>query len=78
MNSFISALLLACLACIAALGVFALAIYVPTIARLDRDIKMVRVLLLLFPDKVSTKVPAILAVARELQGDGRSGGSAIT
>lgn len=52
MSAFTSNLLLACVFCVLALAVFAFAVYMPTIARLDKDIKMVRILLLLFPDKV--------------------------
>lgn len=71
MSSFLSNLLLSTLLCILALALFATFIYMPTISRLDRDIKSVRYLLLLFPDNVSSRVPVILAVAHELSTTGQ-------
>jgi hypothetical protein len=57
------------LACIAALILFYYVIYSPLIRRLDKDIKEVRLLLLLFPDDVSRAVPVIAEVGRQLVKD---------
>lgn len=44
--------------------VYYFVLYQPIIRRLDRDIKNVRMLLLLFPDDVSNVVPAIVDAGR--------------
>lgn len=64
---------------IAFLLVLWLVVYSPQIQRLDKDIKNVRLLLLLFPDEVARSVPAIVAAGKRLlaeAGGGGSGGSA--
>jgi hypothetical protein len=55
--------------------VYYFAFYSPIIARLDRDIKNVRMLLLLFPDEVSSVVPAIIDVARDMLSKADSRGA---
>ena len=58
-----------------ALVLFYFAVYAPMIRRLDREIKQVRGLLLLFPDAVARAVPAILDHSREmLSGGGAAAG----
>ena len=46
------------------LAIYFFALYQPTIKRFDRDIKNVRLLLLLFPDEVSSVVPAMVDADR--------------
>lgn len=60
------------LSCIAALSLFYSFVYAPLIRRLDKEIKEVRHLLLLFPDEVSRAVPAILEVGKALLRDDSS------
>ncbi len=63
---------------ILALIIFFFAVYGPMIRTLDREIKNVRYLLLLFPDEISRVVPAIIAAGRELLKDGHvSAGSSV-
>lgn len=52
--------------CILALFLFFFLVYQPLIRELDREIKNVRHLLLLFPDEVSKQVPSIIAAGRTL------------
>lgn len=53
--------------------------YAPHIQHLDKDIKHVRLLLLLFPDEVARSVPAIVAAGKQLLAEaGSSGGSAAS
>lgn len=62
---------------IAALALLWLFVYSPQIYRLDKDIKNVRLLLLLFPDEVARTVPAVVAAGRQLLAEaGSSAGSA--
>jgi hypothetical protein len=64
----------ACLALVAFYGLW----FAPLVRRLDRDIKGVRSLLLLFPDSVSRAVPAILNHGREmLAGSGGSSAGSV-
>lgn len=65
---------------VVALAAFWFVIYRPMIRRLDKDIKHVRLLLLLFPDEVARSVPAIVAAGRQLLHDGgsSSGGSVVS
>jgi len=56
---------------------FWVGVYVPQMRRLDRDIKDVRLLLLLFPDEVARSVPAIIKAGQEMMkeaGGARTGG----
>jgi len=55
-------------------GLFGLyvAVYLPLVRRLDREIKQVRNLLLLFPDEVSRNCNAIILAGREMVQDGGS------
>ena len=77
LTNFTSLNVLVTLAAIAALFAFYAAAYAPMIRRLDREIKQVRGLLLLFPDSVSRAVPAILNHGREMLQSGTSGGSVV-
>ena len=58
---------------IAALVIFWFFVYRPMVVRLDKDIKDVRLLLLLFPDEVASSVPAIVSIGKELLSDWKSG-----
>lgn len=58
---------------IALLLLFYLFLYDPQIQKLDREIKDVRMLLLLFPDEVARAVPCIVAAGKQLLAD--AGGS---
>ena len=59
-STFLTAdILVTCLS-IVTLFIYYFALYKPIIRHLDRDIKNVRLLLLLFPDDVSNVVPAII------------------
>jgi hypothetical protein len=53
------------------LGLY-VAVYLPLVRRLDREIKNVRSLLLLFPDEVSRNCNAIIFAGREMVQDGGS------
>jgi hypothetical protein len=55
-----------------ALFAFYFAIYLPLVRRLDREIKHVRNLLLLFPDEVSRNCSAIIIAGREFIKDSGS------
>jgi hypothetical protein len=59
-------------ATILALQLFYGSIYNRMIQNLDKEIKNVRLLLLLFPDEVSKQVPAIVNAGRELLSDASS------
>lgn len=55
-----------------ALVVFYFAVYSPMIRRLDREIKNVRELLLLFPDELAKIVPAIVQAGKDLLREGHT------
>lgn len=57
---------------IVALFFFYWIVYSPMIKRLDREIKHVRMLLLLFPDEVARGVPGIIQAGRDLLKDSAS------
>ena len=65
-TSFLSSFLLTLLVSIAVLVACGVCLYEPSLQALDADIKMVRSLLLLFPDDIAGRIPAIIAAAREL------------
>lgn len=60
-----------------ALGVFYVLVYAPLIRHLDKDIKNVRLLLLLFPDEIARSVPAIVAAGRQLLQDAASSAGSV-
>ena len=59
-TTFLTADILVTCVSIVTLLIYFFALYQPIIRHLDRDIKHVRMLLLLFPDEVSNVVPAII------------------
>lgn len=61
---------------IIALQIFYSSVYKRMISGLDKEIKNVRMLLLLFPDEVSENVPAIIKAGSELISDSTSVNSA--
>lgn len=71
--------LLATVASIIALLGFYFFVYSPLIRRLDREIKNVRGLLLIFPDEVSRNTAAIINAGREMLKDTSSvaGGTSV-
>jgi PAS domain-containing protein len=77
-NNFISLFIIITCFSTAALEVFWIFIYAPMLRRLDKEIKHVRLLMLLFPDEVSRRVPAIIAASRELLKDSASVGLSVS
>jgi PAS domain-containing protein len=75
---FISLYIVATILSTAALVGFWLFLYLPMIRRLDKEIKHVRLLLLLFPDEVSRTVPAIVMAGREMLKDTASVGLSVS
>jgi len=63
---------------IIALQIFYNSLYKRMIANMDKEIKNVRLLLLLFPDEVSKQVPAIINAGKELLSDAASVSSGST
>jgi hypothetical protein len=61
--------LAATLLCILALGLFYWLGYRPMFARLDKDIKSTRGLLLLLPEEAARSVPAVMNAGRKLLGN---------
>lgn len=71
-DNFIAANIAITILTILALQIIFSVLYKPMIRSMDKEIKNVRLLLLLFPDEVSRQVPAIIAAGKELLSDSAS------
>jgi hypothetical protein len=78
LSQFASLNILVTIMSIISLFLFYFIVYAPMISRLDHEIKMVRMLLLLFPDQVARCTPAIVAASREMLKDTGSVAGSVT
>jgi len=69
LDNFLVANIIVTISTIVALQIFYTTLYKPMIRTMDKEIKNVRLLLLLFPDEVSKQVPAIIAAGKEILSD---------